>query len=185
MRDKAQPVKLKGHGALPAIDLKQVSGVIASRGSRSRSLSIPWTGTPLVLVDGTRIDLAFAVPDSLKDALVGRRMEVEWVELDEGYGPEGPWKRLEVNIYDDDQSLVPVDALNLRLEEAGMKRVRLRVTTRSHPGASPQAIAQVFEVGGWKWEFEAKPLVSFLTIRPGPRLHRRGRQQGGGRDPKG
>ena len=91
---------------------------------------------------------------------------MEWVELDEGYGPVGPWKRLEVNIYDD-QSLVPVDALNLRLEEEGMERVRLKIATRSHPRAAPQAISQVFEVGGWKWEFEAKPLVSFLTIRPG------------------
>ena len=167
VRDKAQPVKLKGHGALPAIDLAQVSAVTASRGSKPRSLPVPWTGAPLVVVDGTRIDLAFAVPDSLKAALVGRRMEVEWVELDEGYGPVGPAKRLEVNIYDDDQRLVPVDALNLRLEDGGMKRVRLKITTRSHPGAAPQGISQVFEVGGWKWEFEAKPLVSFLTIRPG------------------
>lgn len=167
VRDKAQPVKLKGHGALPSIDLTQVSGVTASRGSRSRSLSVPWTGNPLVVIDGTRIDLTFAVPDSLKAALVGRKMEVEWVELDEGYGPVGPSKRLEVNIYDDDLNLVPADALNLRLEEAGMKRVRLKITTRSHPGAAPQGISQVFEVGGWKWEFEAKPLVSFLTIRPG------------------
>ena len=167
VRDKAQPVPLKGHGALPAIDLTQVSAVTASRGSRARSLSVPWTGTPLAVVEGTRIDLAFAVPDSLKAALAGRQMEVEWVELDEGYGPVGPSKRLEVNIYDDDQGLVPVDALNLRLEEAGMKRVRLKITTRSHPGGAPQAISQVFEVGGWKWEFEAKPLVSFLTIRPG------------------
>ena len=167
VRDKAQPVKLKGHGALPAIDLTQVSAVTASRGSRSRSLSVPWTGTPLVVVDGTRIDLAFAAPDSLKAALTGRQVQVEWVELDEGYGQVGPSKRLEVNIYDDDQSLVPVDALNLRLEENGVKRVRLKITTRSHPGGAPQAISQIFEVGGWKWEFEAKPLVSFLTIRPG------------------
>ena len=167
VRDKAQPVKLKGHGALGAIDLTQVSAVTASRRSRSRSLPVPWTGTPVVVVDGTRIGLSFAVPDSLKAALVGRWMEVEWVELDEGYGPVGSWKRLEVNIYDDDQSLVPVDALNLRLEEEGMERVRLKITTRSHPGGAPQAISQVFEVGGWKWEFEAKPLVSFLTIRPG------------------
>ncbi len=167
VRDKAQPVKLKGHGALGTIYLTQVSAVTASRKSRSRPLPVPWTGTPVVVVDGTRIDLAFSVPDSLKAALVGRRMEVEWVELDEGYGPVGPSKRLEVNIYDDDQSLVPAEALNLRLEEAGMKQVRLKITTRSHPGAAPQAISQVFEVGGWKWEFEAKPLVSFLTIRPG------------------
>ena len=167
VRDKAQPIQLKSHGALRAVDLTQVSAVTASRRSRSRTLPVPWTGTPVVVVDGTRIDLAFAVPDSLKAGLVGRRMEVEWVELDEGYGPVGSTKRLEVSIYDDDQDLVPVDALNLRLEEAGMERVRLKVTTHSHPGAAPQTISQVFEVGGWKWEFEAKPLVSFLTIRPG------------------
>ena len=97
---------------------------------------MPWTSTPLAVVEGTRLDLAFAVPDSLKAALTGRQMEVEWVELDEGYGPVGPSKRLEVNLYDDDQGLVPVDALNLRLEEAGMKRVRLKITTRSYPGAA-------------------------------------------------
>ena len=167
VRDKAQPVQLKGHGALRAVDLTQVSAVTASRRSRSRTLAVPWTGTPVVVVDGTRIDLAFAVLDSLKAALVGRQMEVEWVELDEEYGPVGSTKRLEFSIYDDDQDLVPVDALNLRLEEAGLERVRLKVTTHSHPGAAPQTISQVFEVGGWKWEFEAKPLVSFLTIRPG------------------
>ena len=27
-------------------------------------------------------------------------------------------------------------------------------------------MSQIFEVGGWIWEFEAKPLVSFLTVRP-------------------
>ncbi|HCV24273.1 MAG TPA: hypothetical protein DGN59_12515, partial [Candidatus Latescibacteria bacterium] len=39
--------------------------------------------------------------------------------------------------------------------------------TRSYPDAPPQTISQIFEAGGWKFEFEAKPLVSFLTIRPG------------------
>ena len=60
-----------------------------------------------------------------------------------------------------------MDDLNLLLLEASAARVRLRVTTRSYPGAPPQSISQIFEAGGWKWEFEAKPLLSFLTIRPG------------------
>ena len=119
------------------------------------------------MIDGTRIDLEFEIPDSLRIALVGRQIEVEWVALDEAYGPVGGPNQLVVNIYDDDQRSVPVDALNLRMEENGLKRIRLKITTYSYPGAAPQTISQVFEVGGWKWEFEAKPLVSFLTIRPG------------------
>jgi hypothetical protein len=44
--------------------------------------------------------------------------------------------------------------------------VRLRVSTRNHPDAPLYTISQVFQAGGWKWEFEAKPLVSFLSLRP-------------------
>ena len=167
VHDKALPIKLKGHGALQTIDLAQLTSVTSSRNSQTRNLMVAWTGTPNVVIDGTRIDLGFEIPDSLRIALVGRQMEVEWVALDEAYGPIGGPNQLVVNIYDDDQRSVPVDALNLRMEENGLKRIRLKITTYSYPGAAPQTISQVFEVGGWKWEFEAKPLVSFLTIRPG------------------
>ena len=167
VRDKAQSIKIKGVGALRSIDLTQIATVTASRRSLVQPLPVWWTGTPVVITDGTRIDLAFDMPDSLLPALVGRQFEIDWVELDAGYGPVGAAKQLKVHIYDDDKRLIPVDELNLRLEDDGLKRVRLKVTTRSHPGAPPQTISQVFEAGGWKWEFEAKPLVSFLTIRPG------------------
>ena len=55
----------------------------------------------------------------------------------------------------------------MQLSEENNRRVRLRITTHSYPGAPPQSVSQLLEAGGWKWEFEAKPLVSFLTIRPG------------------
>ena len=73
---------------------------------------VAWTGTPNVVIDGTRIDLGFEIPDSLRIALVGRQIEVEWVALDEAYGPVGGPNQLVVNIYDDDQRSGPVDALN-------------------------------------------------------------------------
>ena len=56
---------------------------------------------------------------------------------------------------------------NQEMLEKENRRVRLKITTRASPGAPPQSITQVLEAGGWKWEFEAKPLLSFLTIRPG------------------
>ena len=167
VRDRAQPIKIKGHGALRAIDLSAITSVRVSRKSHTREQPVAWTNAPIVLLDGTKVDLVFELPDSLRAALIGRKIDIEWVELDENYDPRGGPKQIEVQIYDDESGTAVAEDLNLRLQESGIRRVRLRLTTRSYPGASPHSISQIFEAGGWKWEFEAKPLVSFLTIRPG------------------
>jgi len=59
-----------------------------------------------------------------------------------------------------------LEELNLRLLEKGNQRVRLRIATQNHADAPLYGISQIFEAGGWKWEFEAKPLISFFSIRP-------------------
>lgn len=167
VRDKAQPVKIVGKGALESIDLTRITRVQASRKSVIQRQPVDWNNTPVVLLDGTKIDLVFDLPDSLRRALVGRRIAVEWVQLDDNYDPKGGSKQIEVQIYGDSEGSVLAENFNLRLKEDGIRRVRLRITTHSYPGAPPQTISQIFEAGGWKWEFEAKPLVSFLTVRPG------------------
>lgn len=167
VRDKAQAIKVKGQGTLESIDLAPIATVTASRGSGIQPLRVPWNNTPLVVHDGTKIDLRLQIPDSLRQALVGRRVDVEWVQLDGNYDPKGGAKQTKVQIYDDSEGSVLAEDLNLRLSDDGIKRVRLRLTTRSYPDAPPQSISQIIEAGGWKWEFEARPLVSFLTIRPG------------------
>ena len=165
--DKAQPIKIRGRGALGSVDLGALVTVRGTRKSGGGRLRIPWNQTPLVVPDGTRIDVRIAVPDSLRPALVGRRVDVQWVQLDENYDPRGGARQARAQIYGDSEESVPVEDLNLRLTDAGIKRARLRLTTRSHPGAPEQSISQILESGGWKWAFEAKPLVSFLAIRPG------------------
>ena len=167
VRDKAQAIKIVGKGALESIDLTRVTRVQVSRKSKVERLPVGWNNTPVVLHDGTKIDLIFDLPDSLRQALVGRRVVIEWVQLDDNYDPRGGSTQTEMQIYGDSEGSVLAESLNLRLKENGTKRVRLRVTTRSYPDAPPQTISQVFEAGGWKWEFEAKPLISFLTVRPG------------------
>ncbi|MEE2659642.1 MAG: choice-of-anchor D domain-containing protein [Candidatus Latescibacterota bacterium] len=167
VRDKAQPIKVRGKGVLESIDLAQIAAVAGSRKSSTDRLGIRWNNTPFVVLDGTKIDLSFQVPDSLRQALVGRRIDVEWIELDDNYDPKGSPKQIQVQIYADAEGQVQAEDLNLRLREEGAKRVRLRITTRSYPDSPPHSVSQVIEAGGWKWEFEAKPLVSFLTIRPG------------------
>lgn len=167
VRDQAQPITFRGKGALESIDLTGITRVMASRKSLTLAQEVGWNNVPMVLRDGTKIDLTFLVPDSLRQALIGRRISVEWVELDDKYDPKGGARQTEVQIYSDADSLVVAEDLNLRLQDTGPKRVRLRVTTRSYPEAPPLTISQVLEAGGWKWEFEAKPLISFLTIRPG------------------
>ena len=166
VRDKAQPVKIKGQGSLENIDLASITSVKVSRKDEPQALSVPWNNTPMVVRDGTKIDLRFLVSESLRQALVGRRIDIEWTQLDENYDPKGGGKQLSVQIYEDSEGSVLAEDLNLRLKETGARRVRLKLTTHSYPGAPPQSVSQVFEAGGWKWEFEAKPLVSFLTIRP-------------------
>ncbi|HCL28587.1 MAG TPA: hypothetical protein DIC52_09145, partial [Candidatus Latescibacteria bacterium] len=167
VRDKAQPIKIKGQGVLENIDLAQITSVTVSRKDVALPIQVPWNNTPMVLRDGTRIDLRFLLPDSLRQALVGRRIDIEWTELDENYDPKGGGKQTTLQIYEDAGGSLLAEDLNLRLKEAGTKRVRMRLTTHSYPGAPPQSVSQIFEAGGWRWDFEAKPLVSFLTIRPG------------------
>ena len=166
VRDKAQPIQVLGKGALEGIDLPSITSVIATR-KTSKAVPVRWTSTPVVLHDDTKLDLGFQVPDSLANALVGRKFDIEWVQLDEKYDPIGSTRQTTVQIFSDERDTLYAENLNLRLQEKSIKRVRLKITTRSYPGAPPQSVAQVFEAGGWKWEFEAKPLVSFLTIRPG------------------
>ena len=166
LRDKAHPIKVKGRGALEFVDLARIASISTARNASPTPLRVDWNNQPIVLTDGTRIDLSFDLPDSLRPALVGRKILVEWVQLDEDYEPKGGTQQVEVQVYDDDRGSVTVDDLHLRMLEASTARVRLRVTTHSYPGAPPQSISQIFEAGGWKWEFEAKPLLSFLTIRP-------------------
>ncbi len=167
VRDKAQPIKIKGQGALENVDLARITSVTMSRKDDPQPLPVPWNNTPLVVRDGTKVDLRFLLPDSLRQALIGRRIDVEWTQLDENYDPKGSSKQLSVQIYEDSDGSMLAEDLNLRLKETGIRRVRLKLTTHSYPGAPPQSVSQVLEAGGWKWEFEAKPLVSFLTIRPG------------------
>ncbi|MBT5057380.1 MAG: choice-of-anchor D domain-containing protein [Gemmatimonadetes bacterium] len=167
VHDKAQPVKVRGVGALESIDLTQITQVLASRKAESALADLSWNNTPLVLLDGTKVDVAFTIPDSLRQALIGRRIDIEWVQLDENYDPKGSVRQTVVDIYEDAEGRILAEDLNLRLTEESNGRVRMRITTRSYPDAPPQTISQIFEAGGWKFEFEAKPLVSFLTIRPG------------------
>lgn len=167
VHDKAQPIKVRGIGALESIDLTQITEVLASRKEAPAETPVRWNNTPLVLLDGTKVDIAFTIPDSLRQALVGRRIDIEWVQLDDNYDPKGSVRQATVDIYEDAEGRILAEDLNLRLMEDGNRRVRVRITTRSYPDAPPQTVSQVFEAGGWKFEFEAKPLVSFLTIRPG------------------
>lgn len=167
VRDKAQAIQVHGQGSLESIDLAEITTVVASRKGDPSRLPVAWNSTPLVVHDGTKLDLRFEIPDSLRQALVGRRIDVEWTQLDANYDPKGSARLTRLQIYEDSEGSVLAEDLNLRLTEAENRRVRLKLTTSSYPEAPPQSVSQVIEAGGWKWEFEAKPLVSFLTIRPG------------------
>ena len=167
VKDRARPLEYKGHGVLADIDLAQIVEVLVSRGEQTQPLAVGWNNVPVVQKDGTKVDVAFAIPDSLRRALIGREMVVEWTRLDENYAPKGSPQKRKVTIYESSGERILAEDLNLRLSEEDKRRVRLKITTHSYPGAPPQSVSQVLEAGGWKWEFEAKPLVSFLTIRPG------------------
>ena len=166
-KDRARPLEFKGRGVLGDIDLAQIVEVLVSRNDEARLLAVGWNNAPLVQKDGTKVDVVFTISDSLKRALIGREIVVEWTRLDEDYAPKGGTRRKTVTIYESSGSRVLTEDLNLQLSEKDNRRVRLKITTRSYPGAEPQSISQLLEAGGWKWEFEARPLVSFLTIRPG------------------
>ena len=167
VKDRARPLEYKGHGVLADIDLAQIVEVLVSRGEKTQPLAVGWNNVPIVQKDGTKVDVAFAIPDSLRQALIGREMVVEWSRLDENYAPKGSTQKRKVTIYESSGERVLAEDLNLQLAEEDNRRVRLKITTHSYPGAPPQSVSQLLEAGGWKWEFEAKPLVSFLTIRPG------------------
>ena len=167
VKDRARPLEYKGDGVLSDIDLTQIVEVLVSRGEQTQPLAVGWNNTPVVQKDGTKVDVAFAIPDSLRRALIGREMVVEWTRLDENYAPKGSIQKKKVTIYESSGGRVLAEDLNLQLAEEDNRRVRLKITTHSYPGAPPQSVSQHLEAGGWKWEFEAKPLVSFLTIRPG------------------
>ena len=167
VKDRARPLEYKGNGVLADIDLAQIVEVLVSRGEKPQPLAVGWNNVPVVQKDGTKVDVAFAIPDSLRQALIGREMVVEWTRLDENYAPKGSIQKKKVTIYESSGGRVLAEDLNLQLSEEDKRRVRLKITTHSYPGAPPQSVSQLLEAGGWKWEFEAKPLVSFLTIRPG------------------
>ncbi|MYB70504.1 MAG: choice-of-anchor D domain-containing protein [Gemmatimonadetes bacterium] len=167
VKDRARPLEYKGQGVLADVHLAQIVEVLVSRGEKTQPLAIGWNNVPIVQKDGTKVDVAFAIPDSLRRALIGREMVVEWTRLDENYAPKGSIQKKKVTIYESSGGRVLAEDLNLQLSEEGDRRVKLKITTHSYPGAPPQSVAQLLEAGGWKWEFEAKPLVSFLTIRPG------------------
>ena len=169
VKDRARPLEYKGHGVLADIHLAQIVEVLVSRGEQTQPLAVGWDNAPVVQKDGTKVDVAFAIPDSLRQALIGREMVVEWTLLDENYAPKSKssTQKQKVAIYESSGGRVLAEDLNLLLSEEDNRRVRLKITTHSYPGAPPQSVSQILEAGGWKWEFEAKPLVSFLTIRPG------------------
>ncbi len=167
IKEKALPLQVKGKGALDNIDLAQVVSVLKSRKTQFDTLKVGWNNTPIVLPDQTKIDIVFHIPQALRPALIGRKFNIEWTQLDENYDEQGGPKQLSVQIQDAGEQRVLAEQLNLRLLEKSNKRVRLKISTQNHPGAPVYAVSQIFEAGGWKWEFEAKPLVSFLSIRPG------------------
>ena len=167
VKEKALPLKIGGQGALANLDLTRTVVVLSSRRTHFDTLEVGWNNTPIVLHDQSKIDLVFKLPDSLHSALIGRTFDISWIQLDEKYDAQGGAKQLKVQIHDSGEGRVLVEKFNLRLLEKSNKRVRLTISTRNYPGAPEQKISQIFEAGGWKWEFEAKPLVSFLSVRPG------------------
>ena len=166
-KEKALPLQVTGRGGLDNIDLARVVSVLVSRKTQFDTLKVGWNNTPVLLPDETKIDLVFKIPEPLRPALVGRKFSIEWTQLDRNYDEQGGPQKFEVQIQDAGEDRVLAEKLNLRVLEESNKRVRLKISTQNHPGAPIYSISQIFEAGGWKWEFEAKPLVSFLSIRPG------------------
>ena len=167
VKERALPLQVTGKGGLDNISLERIISVLVSRKAQFDTLRVSWNNTPIVLPDQSKIDLVFQIPDSLRPTLIGRKFTIEWIQLDQNYDEQGGPTKLELQIQDAGESRVLAEKLNLRLLEASNKRVRLKVSTQNYPGAPVYSLSQIFEAGGWKWEFEAKPLVSFLSIRPG------------------
>ncbi|MDE3260125.1 MAG: choice-of-anchor D domain-containing protein [Gemmatimonadota bacterium] len=169
VKDRARPLEYKGNGVLADVDLAQIVEVLVTRGEKTQPLAVGWNNVPVMQRDGTKVDVSIAIPDSLRQALIGREIVVEWTRLDENYATKGRSsnRKQKVKIYESSGRRVMTQDLDLQLSEEDNRRVRLKITTRSYPGAAPQSVSQILEAGGWKWEFEAKPLFSFLTIRPG------------------
>ena len=167
VKEKALPLNLAGKGALGNVDLGDVVSLLVSRKSRFDTLEVGWNNTPAMLLDQSKIDLVFHVPDSLRPALVGREFNISWRRLDENYDETGSTKNAKLKIHDSGEDRFLAEKFNLRLTEKENRRVRISIATSNHPGAPKQKISQVLEAGGWKWEFEAKPLVSILSVRPG------------------
>ncbi len=167
MKEKAMPLQVMGKGALDNIDLERVVAVLASRKARFDTLKVPWNNTPLMQQDETRLDVVFRIPPDMREAMIGRRFFIEWTRLDANFDPEGGPNKLETVIQDAGESRVLLENLNLRLRESDNRRVRLKISTQNHPEAPVYGLSQIFAAGGWKWEFEAKPMVSFFSVRPG------------------
>ena len=167
VKEKALPLKIAGQGSLANVDLTQIVAVLSSRRTHFDTLRVGWNNTPILLHDQSKIDLVFNLPNSLRNALIGRTFDISWIQLDDKYDDQGGAKQSKVQIHDSGEGRVLAEKFNLRLLEKSNKRVRVTISTRNHPGAPEQKISQIFEAGGWKWEFEAKALVSFLSMRPG------------------
>ncbi|MEW6751049.1 MAG: choice-of-anchor D domain-containing protein [Candidatus Latescibacterota bacterium] len=166
VKERSLPLRMEGEGELDNVDLARVVCVLVTRKTRFDTLATFWNNTPVVLPDQSKIDLVFQIPEPLRQAMIGRRFYIEWIALDDKYDEQGAPTKLELQIQDAGEERILAEKLNLRLLEKERKRVRLKVSTQNHASAPLYSISQVFEAGGWKWEFEAKPLVSFFSVRP-------------------
>lgn len=166
IEEKTLPLQVAGQGALDNIDLERVVRVLVSRKSKFDTLEVAWNNTPVMLLDQSKIDVVFRIPDDVRDAMIGREFLIEWTRLDANYDEEGSTNKVKVEIQDAGETHVLAEKLNLRLLEDDNQRVRLKISTQNHPGAPLYSISQIFAAGGWKWEFEAKTMVSFFSIRP-------------------
>jgi len=166
-KDRAQTIPVTGRGILGEVDLPSIAAILTSRAGRVDTLEAGWNSIPRIVPDGTRLNVAFHFDEALQNALTGRSITVEWMALDEEYYPVGRTSTHSVLIDRSSGEWISAPGLNLRMREKKNRRVKLAVWTKSHPEALPQRAEQILEVGGWKWEFEAKPLVSLVSIRPG------------------
>ena len=159
--------------------------MLATRKSGEKRLRIPWNHTPFVVPDGTRIDLRLEIPDSLRQALVGRRVDVEWVQLDENYDPKGGARQARAQIHPDSEDSVGVEDLNLRLSDTGTRRGAPAADHAKPPGR-PGAV-DFPDPGVRRLEVDPRGQAPRLLPRhpPGAGPHRRRRQPREGGDGAG